>query len=134
MAIMVEQFTLGIWPTPTYHLLTHRHEEKTAHQGRESKYTCTYMWWPRTSARRESRSPRQGVQIYLYVHVVATYDAFQAVLGFLCRHVLRLLTFMLVSHLPHITEWYEDIRRTSLKGVPPDIHARVTFAAYNRMV
>ena len=43
----------------------------------------------------------------ILVHVVATYDAFQAVLGFLCRHVLHLL----------------------------DIHARVeTFAVYKEMV
>ena len=43
----------------------------------------------------------------ILVHVVATYDAFQAVLGFLCCHVLRL----------------------------PDVHARVdAFAAYNGMV
>ena len=40
----------------------YRYEEKAAHQGRESKYTCT----------------RGG-----------TYDAFQAVLDFLCCHVLR---------------------------------------------
>ena len=43
----------------------------------------------------------------ILVHVVATYDAFQTVLGFLCCYVLR--------HLP-------------------DIHARDVFAAYNRMV
>ena len=41
------------------------------------------------------------------VHVVATYDAFQAALGFLCCHMLHL----------------------------PDVHARVdAFAAYNGMV
>ena len=45
------------------------------------------------------------------VHVVATYDAFQAVLGFLCRHVLGCL---LDVCLPRIMERYEDIRRTSL--------------------
>ena len=44
----------------------------------------------------------------ILVHVVATYNAFQAVLGFLCRHVLRCVL---------------------------DIHARVdAFAAYNGMV
>ena len=44
----------------------------------------------------------------ILVHVVATYDAFQAVLGFLCRHVLRCVL---------------------------DVHACIdAFAAYNGMV
>ena len=44
----------------------------------------------------------------ILVHVEATYDAFQAVLGFLCRHVLECLL---------------------------DVHARTdTFAAYNGMI
>ena len=44
---------------------------------------------------------------FILVHMVATYDAFQAVLGFLCHHVLCL----------------------------PDVHVHVdAFAAYNGMV
>ena len=42
----------------------------------------------------ESCSPRQGLtkagSSNILVHMVGTYDAFQAVLGFLCRHGLRL--------------------------------------------
>ena len=59
-AIMAKQFILGMWPNIS-HLLSpkqhstinesrafpNRYEEKAAHQGRESKYTHLYTWWPR---------------------------------------------------------------------------------------
>ena len=58
-----------------------------------------------TSVQRESRSPRQRVQIIIFVNVVATNYAFQAVLVRLCCHVL---------------------------GCLPDIHTRTdAFVVYN---
>ena len=46
-----------------WYVTLHQHEDKSAYQGRESTYDI----------------------FMLLVHMAATYDAFQAVLGFLCH-------------------------------------------------
>ena len=76
-AIMAEQLILGMWPTISHLLSPKQHSMirvvHIPHIGTKKK--------PLTKA----GSPN------ILVHVVATYDAFQAVLGFLCHNVLRCL-------------------------------------------
>ena len=101
MAIVAEQLVLGMWPTILHLLSPKQHSIRfvhISHIGTKRKLVT------------KAGSPN------ILVHVVATYDAFQAVLSFLCRHVHYIsLTFTLkLVHLLRITEWYEDIQRTSL--------------------
>ena len=92
MAIMAEQLILGMWSTISYLLSPKQHSIRfirISHIGTKRKLLT------------EAGSPN------ILVHVVAMYDAFQAVLGVLCCHVLHL----------------------------PDVHTRVDeFAAYNGVV
>ena len=81
-AIMAEQVILGVWPTISHLLSLKQHSSlirvvRIPHINTKGK--------PVTKA----GSPN------VLVHVMATYDDFQAVLGFLCRHVLG---YLLVVH------------------------------------
>ena len=74
---MAEQMVLGMWPTSSHLLSPKQHSVirvvRIPHIGTKIK--------PLSKAGRSN----------ILVNVVATYDAFQDVLGFLCRHVLRCL-------------------------------------------
>ena len=77
MAIMAELMILGMWPTISHLLSPKQHSMirvvRIPHIGTKRK--------PLTKA----ASPN------ILVHMVATYDAFQAVLDILCCHALRYL-------------------------------------------
>ena len=91
-AIMAKQTSLSMWPTIS-HLLSPKQR------------SILFMRIPHIDTKRKPLTEAGSPNIL--VHVVAMCNAFQAVLGFLCCHVLRL----------------------------PDIHTHVdAFAAYNRMV
>ena len=99
-AIMAEQLILSMWPTIS-HILSPKQNsiqfmridhidtrEKAAHRGREPLYT----WWPRTILSK----------LYSASCVAMCY--------------ISLTLTLALTRFPHITEWYEDIRRTSLLG------------------
>ena len=103
MAIMAEQLIHGMWPTIPHLLPMKQHS------------MMRFVHTPYIGTKRNPLT-KEGSQNIL-VHVVAMYDAFQAVLGFSCRHVLHLPDVHALTCLPRITECYEDIRKTSLLGV-----------------
>ena len=74
-AIMAEEMIVGMWPT-ILHLLSPKQHSM-----------MRLVRIPHIDTKRKPLT-KAGRPIIL-VHVVAMYDAFQAVLGFLCRRVLQ---------------------------------------------
>ena len=74
---MTEQMILGMWPT-MLHLLSLK-----------QRSMIRVVRIPYIDMKRKPLTKAGSSNIL--VHVVATYDDFQAVLGFLCRHVLGCL-------------------------------------------
>ena len=72
---MAEQLILGMWPI-ILHLLSPK---------QHSMIRLVHI--PHIGTKR--KSPTKAGSPNILVHMVAMYDAFQAILGFLCRHVLR---------------------------------------------
>ena len=95
---MAEQKILGMWSTISHILSPKQHSM--------IQVVCI----PHICTKRKPLTKAGSPNIHVLLHVMATYmyDAFQAVLGFLCRHVLGCLL---------------------------DVHARAdVFAAYNGMI
>ena len=108
MAIVAEQMILGMWPTILHLLSPKQHSMITIlHLLSPKQHSMIrVVHIPHIGTKRKPLTKAGSPNIL--VHVVATYDAFQAVLGFLCRHVL---------------------------GCLPDVHSRTdAFAAYNGMI
>ena len=94
LKVLHENGILGMWPTISHLLSLKQHS------------MIRVVRNPHTNTKRKPLTKAGSPNIL--VHVVATCDAFQAVLGFLYRHVL---------------------------GCLPDVHAQVdAFDAYNRMI
>ena len=74
---MTEQMVVGMWPT-ILHLLSPK---------QHSMIRAVHI--PHISTKRKPL--RKAGSPNIIVHVVATYDTFQAVLDFLCHHVLQCL-------------------------------------------
>ena len=74
---MAEKMVLGMWPTISHLLSPKQHSMIRVVR---ISHICTKR---KLLTKAGSRN--------ILVHVVATYDNFQAVLGFLCHHVLRCL-------------------------------------------
>ena len=99
-AIMAEQFIFGMWPTISHILSPKQH-------------SIRFMHIPHIGTKKKPLT-EAGSQIYLYMWWSRT------TLPKLCSAscvamCYTSLTFTLTC-LPHITEWYEDMRRTSLLG------------------
>ena len=74
---MAEQMILGMWPTISHLLSPKQHS------------MIGFVRIPLIDMKRKPLTKAGSPNIL--VHVVATYDAFQVVLGFLCHHVLGCL-------------------------------------------
>ena len=72
---MAEEMTVGMWPTILYLLSLKQHS------------MMRLVRIPHIDVKRKPLTKAGRPNIL--VHVVAMYDAFQAILGFLCRRVLR---------------------------------------------